>query len=207
MPGPTPGTDGATARAINLVAGDLPGFLSGASYENGEQGADLLAHCAGAPSPADAHVVEVTSPTFTAAVGPAQEQISSEVVMMRTAAEADAEAEALRRPAVVGCLGTELGDELQSALPPGARLGPVAVSRFRPAGTTLAAVGLHLQLPVTATASGATARVVVSDDLVEFTWGRAVVSLNARTTGSASLRAQESRLTGLLAGRARRVHQ
>lgn len=205
---PDVASDRAAASAINLVAGDLPGFLAGGANDaTGRPAAAKLAHCAGAPSPAQVNVVEVSSPTFTAAAGPAQEQFSSEVSMMRTAADAGAEIAALRRPSVLGCLRTELTASLQPFLPAGATLGAVSASRFSPEGTNLPAVGLHLELPVTATASGASAHVVVTADLIEFNVGRAVVSLDARTTGPASLATDESRLTGLLARRALRVRQ
>lgn len=210
--GPNPAassaSDRASARAINLVAADLPGFLAaGDHYPTGGPGPAKLAHCAGAPSPAEVDVVEVSSPTFTSAVGQAQEQFSSEVTMVRTATEAGAELTALRRPEVIGCLRTELAAQLQPSLPPGAELGPISVSRFSPSGTGLPAVGLRLSLPVTATASGTSARVVVTADLVEFQAGRAVVSLDARTTGAGAPDAEESRLTGLLAERAKRVRR
>jgi hypothetical protein len=139
-------------------------------------------------------------------VGQGQEQFSSEVTMVRTAAEAEADLAALRRPAVLGCLRTELAAQLTPSLPPGAALGPISVSRFSPTGAA-SAIGLHLSLPVTATAEGASARVVVTADLIEFTTGRAVVSIDARTTGSASLAPEESRLTGVLAGRAGRARR
>lgn len=201
-------SDRASAGAINLVASDLPGFLAADNHDpTGGPAAAKLAHCAGAPSPAEVDVVEVSSPTFTAAVGQAQEQFSSEVTMVRTAAEAGADVATLRRPAVIGCLRSELTAQLQPSLPAGAELGPVSVSRFSPSGTSVPAVGLRLSLPVTATESGASARVVVTADLVEFNVGRAVVSLDVSSTGSVSPSAEESRLTGLLGERAKRVRQ
>ena len=206
--GPSPvaraASDRASAGAINLVVGDLPGFLAHDHDAADGSPPAKLARCAGAPTPAEVNVVEVSSPTFTAAVGQSQEQFSSEVTMVRTAPEAEAEVAALRRPAVIGCLTTELTDQLRTALPPGATLGPISVSRFSPPGSA-SAVGLHLSLPVTATASGASARVVVTADRVEFASGRAVVSLDARTTGSTSLAPEETRLSELLAARARRI--
>ena len=207
--GPSAAADQATARAINLTTGDLPaGFLAGAPSDPPAGPAPAkLAHCAGAPSPDQVDVVSLASPTFTAAVGPAQEQFSSEVTMVRSSGEAEAEIAALDRPSATTCLRTELGDQLRSALPAGSSLGTIGVTRFSPGGEPAQAIGVHLRIPVSATTSGATAQVVVTADLVELAVGRAVISLYARTTGSNSLAAEESHLDSVLSARARRTHQ
>jgi hypothetical protein len=202
-------SDQATARAINLAAGDLPpGFLIGPAPElDGGPVAVKLAHCAGAPAPAQVDVVDVSSPTFTAAVGQAQEQLSSEVTMVRTEADGGADLAALRSPRLASCLSTELAPALRAQLPIGSSLGSLTVSHFTPPGDVSGALGLRLRIPVTAVADGASAQVEVTDDLISFLVGRAEITLTARTTGNADQAAPEGRLARLLEQRARGAHQ
>jgi len=201
------GADRRIAESINLTPADLPGFQAGASTAGTSAAGRSLAHCAGAPDPASVDVVDLASPIFTVSEGNGQEQFSSDVAMVHTPPEAAADLRALGGSRIDGCLRSVIVPALSGALPAGASLGAPTVTRLRPVWAPAGSVMLHIVLPVSATASGATAGLSLEIDLLAFSVGRAQVALDGLTIGNADPSTQEARLTNVLYRRVRSVRQ
>ncbi|HET9692071.1 MAG TPA: hypothetical protein VFP61_13045 [Acidimicrobiales bacterium] len=194
-PAPDPTADRATAASINLAAADLPGYTPTPSSNDGSDPiAAKLAQCAGAPDPSAIDVVDVSSPDFDNDTG----EVSSDVTMVKTAADGAADLAAITSDKLGPCFQTVGLPALQATLPSGSTLSGLRVT---PQAPPLGAQSFAFQVGLSVSVPGQAATTVV-DDTEGFLVGRAEVSLDVFATGAQPDRALEARLLALLRSRA-----
>ena len=114
---PTPAKATAAANAINLTDSDGPTGFDGAPYEADATSAKAdkqLATCVGASDPTVGRVVDVKSTDFTAGTEPNQQEIYSDVTVLKTEGQAHKDLEAFRGSKTSQCIG-QLVKDLVSA--------------------------------------------------------------------------------------------
>jgi hypothetical protein len=131
------------ARAVNLRAGDVPGFKVSSEEHEHETAAEKrlerkMLHCAGGVGFNDG-LLEAGSKDFERETNAFSQSVTSGVTVMRTPALAAKELAAIRGERVRACLSHYLVLLLESQQHPrGSTIGPVSVSQGAPAapGTT-----------------------------------------------------------------------
>ncbi len=189
-------SDRAAAGAINLTEADMAGWTSPPADDTPDPVAAQLARCAGAPDPSQVKVVDVSSPTFDLN----NSQVSSNVTTVRTVADGRADLAAFQSPQLPGCVQKVVEPALQKSMPSGATISRLDVSRLpAPAGIP---DSFAFRAVVAVNVPG-TGTVNVTSDMVGALVGRAEMGLTDTATGTTPDAALESRLIGLLVGRAR----
>ena len=170
----------AFARAVNLRAGDLPGFKAGAVSKTTASERKMsaqLASCSGGVNPSRA-LIERDSPDLTAASGIVQADVSSEVEVLPSAALVAKDLAAVKSARGKACLERALNKEFAAMKVKGVKFGRVTVTT-----TQLPAVGASgsfaLRFTISATIRGA--KIPYYADFLGFTLGPAeVTSVRAR---------------------------
>lgn len=168
----------AFARAVNLRAGDLPGFKAGAVSKTTASERKMsaqLASCSGGVNPSRA-LIERDSPDLTAASGIVQADVSSEVEVLPSAALVAKDLAAVKSARGKACLERALNKEFAAMKVKGVKFGRVTVTT-----TQLPAVGASgsfaLRFTISATIRGA--KIPYYADFLGFTLGPAEVTLSA----------------------------
>lgn len=128
----------AFARAVNLTAGDVPGFSASrhAPAPRRKRAEGELFRCAGAHgAPGSGRVADLasaSSPSFELRRGIIDVGVSSEVGVARSPALASAELAALHSSRVRACFQRYLDSVLSAGRPRGAQVGAVAIESGNP---------------------------------------------------------------------------
>jgi hypothetical protein len=189
----------ALAGAINLQAGDMPGYTVTPFQETvaDQQGAIGYSTCAGTTPPSQL-VVNVHSFDFDRGTGLQVEQLSSRVAVLPSASLVARDFAAVTSPKGESCFVSEL----TTALGAGSRSlqfgKPVLTKLSPPARGTDGAFGYRLMVP----ASGGGQRLMLYSDLLGFASGTAQVQLESTRIGQPPDTATEQRLYALLVSRA-----
>jgi hypothetical protein len=199
---PTKAEARAVARAVNLVAADLPGFTGSRAHSTpaARRFAAMLTRCAGGTLPGEA-LVNLDSPDFArmSAGSFVQQDVSSNVTVVRSPRLAAQDLAAVRSTRGKGCLAKAVGQLLRGIAAPGVRFGRIVVSSAsQPAPGASGSYALRVK--VTADASGV--RIPFYIDGRGFTLGRAEVALTALGILQPFPAADEQRLFSLLLERA-----
>lgn len=189
--------DKATANAINLTQADLSGWTSSAADQsnNNPLGAQL-AKCAGAPDPATIDVVDVSSPNFDQG----NAEINSDVTMVKTPADAQADLQAFQSDKMSSCLQSVAGPFIQQSLPSGSTVGTITFNRLTAPAGIPDSFAFQAVIPVTVPGQGST---TITSDMVGVLVGRAEIELDNTTTSGTPDQSIESRLIGVLYNRAK----
>lgn len=198
---PTKARAKAFATAVNLRAGDLPGFKVGRpttpSASDNATG-DQLARCAGGVVSAKS-VYDVGSPEFTLTSGIVQQEVSSEVDVLPSAALVARDLHAVKSARGKKCLATAIGKLLAATKVNGAKFGHVSVE-----SSALPAAGADgsfaLRILDSATISGL--KIPIYFDFFGVAIGPAEVSLTAFGFGRAVPSSDELGLVSVLLRRA-----
>jgi hypothetical protein len=195
----------AYARVVNLRAGDVPGMaVTGPGKSEGtreRRSSDALARCAGIVSRGQ-QLVDISSPTFTGGRALEQEQISSGVSVLSSAAAAAREFAAIRSARGRACITSFAERELSSesrGLLHYVRL--VAAPLRAPLAGIDASFGLRLTVVLAARRGGH--RFYLYLDSLGFRDGPAEIGLNLSGFSHPVSSATERRLLSMLYARAR----
>lgn len=188
--------DLALARSLNLLGSDLPGWTSSpAQAGNAEQGLTAqIARCAGAGEPAQADSAESASPDFDKG----HQEISSNVTVARTSADASTFLDAMRGSRLAPCARQVLSSYARSQLPSGAQVSNLDVT---PTAEPSSPESFADRVTAQVTLSGAGSLKLV-DDLFGFVAGRVEVELDVTAAGGIPDAALEHRLLSVLLQRA-----
>ena len=196
----SPGIDRATAKAINLIATDLPGWkqLPNTSNPSDQAMASRLATCAGAKNPSLVDVVDVESPNFDQG----QTEVSSDVTMVRTHADGIVDLQALQSSKLDSCVQQIAVPALKTELPTGATLSDLQINPIHPTGLPQDSFALRLDATVAIPREGS---VSVSSEEIGFLSGRAEIELQtSQVQGGGPSQTLEPRLLSVLVTRAQR---
>lgn len=198
-----PVADRATAQKINLTGAELPGWQESPNPTEAANAAfsTKMSACLGGPPEDKIDVVDVSSPTFNKG----QTQISSDVTMVRSHAEALADDNSVKSPKLRACAQKVAKPALAAALPSGTTVQKLAASTFKPPEHVPTAVGLNFTITISATdQSGVTVSVPISIEEIGFVVGRAEVTLSIIQPSHALSTSADSQLVNLLYSRASR---
>jgi hypothetical protein len=167
----------AFAHAVNLTAGDVPGFSISSQHERHSAQEKQLEHqmlrCAGNLS-VGRGLVEVSSPDYALKRGILDLGVSSEVGVAQTSAAAASELASIRSAHIRGCFSHYLDMLFKSKQFNGAVVSPVSIaSGTPPAPGTTGGFGWR----VTATFTVQRIRVPLYLDILGFVYGPARVTL------------------------------
>jgi hypothetical protein len=120
--------DKAKATTLVLTSTDLPGWTAKPAQNDPADKAfdDQLAACVGRPSPSTYTTARAASSSFS--MGPAE--VSSDVDIVRTVEDFNAEVAAVRGPKYAPCVRNGLTKLLQQQLPPGTTVQSATVARL-----------------------------------------------------------------------------
>ena len=190
--------DRATARAINLRPGDLPGWSAAANTTSNSDRAmsAQMAKCAGGGDPALVDVVDETSPNFDQG----EAEVSSDVTMVRTKADGQNDLRALQSPKLQSCIQQVAVPYLKTQLPAGATIDQISFTRLAAPPGIPDSFGFRLGVEVTAPGQPP---VSVTSDQLGVLVGRAEIELDDTVNGGTPDRPLEQHLISLLYDRAR----
>jgi hypothetical protein len=195
----------AYARAVNLRSGDVPGMaMTGPGKSEGtreRRSAGSLARCAGVVSQGQ-QLVDISSPSFTRGKALEQEQISSGVSVLSSAADAAREFAAIRSARGRACITRFAERELSRESSGLLHYRGIVVTRLT---APLAGIGASFGLRLTATLSSprTTHRFHLYLDFLGLRDGPAEISLNVSGFSRPVSVATERRLLSTLNARAR----
>jgi len=172
----------AYARAVNIRAGDVPGFTA-ASERDREHESPSEKHferrflaCAGLPGHGSGRSTEAGSPTFERKRGIVSASVSSSVSIAGSPLLASTEARAFAGRRLRACLARAFDGLMRAERPRGAQVGPVSVKYGSPpAPGASGSFGLRLTADVTVRSIP----IPFYFDLLGFAYGRAEVTLFA----------------------------
>jgi hypothetical protein len=120
--------DKAKATTLVLTSTDLPGWTAKPAQNDPADKAfdDQLAACVGRPSPSTYTTARAASSSFS--MGPAE--VSSDVDIVRTVEDFNADVAAVRGPKYAPCVRNGLTKLLQQQLPPGTTVQSATVARL-----------------------------------------------------------------------------
>ena len=199
--------DRTIAQAINLAASDLPGWQESPNPPNSTAGSFVvqLAKCTGNPAiTTNDDVMDVTSADFSK--GPIQ--LSSDVTMVHSHADALSDKHVLTDPKILGCVDSVSKREFSGQLPPGERVSYIKSSIFTPSQVISGSFGLRSNITLVVKENGITRTISFVANQIDFLVGRAEVSLQEFETGkavpvtaeAALLQTLDSRAVSLTAG-------
>lgn len=199
---PTKARAQAFARAVNLTAADLPGFKGSPSSKSRaeQQFGAMLSRCAGGVDPSR-EVVDVDSPDFSmeAAQGLEEQDVNSNVSVLRSAALAAKDLKAVKSARGRSCLTKATNKLLTSMKTKGVTYGKTTLTKLkRSAPGSDGSFAFHFK--VTANANGL--RLPFYIDTIGFTLGPAEIGLTTLGIAEPFPATVEQRLLTLLAGRA-----
>jgi hypothetical protein len=177
-PPPSKAQAKAFAQAVNLRTGDIPGFKKGSvgktTAADRKMGAEVAA-CAGGVDPNRA-VVDLESADFTSASGIIEQDISSEVEVLPSAALVAKDLASVKSSKGRGCVARALDKEFAAMKIPGVTFGKVSSELAIPQANG-ASGSFALRLTTTATAHGE--KIPYYADFLGFSLGQAEVTLSA----------------------------
>jgi len=199
----------ATARAINLRAGDLPTLNARPiSIQQSRREAAAVASCSGASSPSDAFAVAI-SPEFASKFGQGGLVIGSAVAIEPTAAIVARDLAIARGQRAVSCAVKFALDALRASLPAGDTATAAAMRIPSIVSGTNGSVALRLTITIrstvgsTGSVSKPATKTAVFVDEFSFGYGQARVSLAVESVLTPPPSSLEPRLEMLLLARAR----
>ncbi len=165
------------AHAVNLRTGDLPAFKTGAVSKTtpaDKKTGAAIARCSGGVDPNRA-VIDADSPDFTVVTGIVQQDVSSEVEILPTAALVAKDLNAAKSARGRGCIERDLNKEFAAMKIKGVKFG-----RFSVATMPLPAVGASgsFAYRFTVLATIHAEKIPYYADILGFTYGRAEVTLS-----------------------------
>jgi hypothetical protein len=175
---PTKAEATAYAKAVNLRTGDIPGFKTGSVSKTtaaDKRTGAAVARCAGGVDPNRA-IVDSDSPDFTSSSGVVQQDISSEVEVLPSAALADKDLAAVKSSRGRACLKATVQKQFSAMKISGVKFGHVSLQ-----STKLPAEGASgsfaLRFTVAATIRGQ--KIPYYSDFLGFTFRQSEVTLSA----------------------------
>ena len=198
---PTKAAAAAAAAAINLTAAEVgAGYTSAPSKKNPADDKDnaALAACIGSTPPSSA-VVDVPSPDFTIGSGLQMRQVSSDVTVVPTNAQARSDLAAYHAAKATACLKTFIAKLLAGAAGPSVTFGPPLVTTVEtPAPGADGSFGYDVKLTAKATGITLSFDVLLQAVLVK----RSEVALTLLSIGQPFPVPERTRLLQALAAKA-----
>lgn len=190
------------AEASVLVAADLPGYAStpasDAEDPDEEKAEEQLEKCVGVQSPD--YLGEATSDDFSKGEPPAAVEVSSEVQVVATQAEGEADLKAFLSDKALSCFEDFVGTALADVEEQGLTIGEAKVSRTTVTKPAQASDAFGLRFTTSFSVAGQSFPVVI--DIVGALVGRAELSVVSFSTGEELAASEQSRLLGVMAERA-----
>ncbi|HEX3874943.1 MAG TPA: hypothetical protein VHW26_12400 [Solirubrobacteraceae bacterium] len=191
----------AYAKAVNLKTGDIPGFKTGSvsktTAADKKEGA-ASARCAGGVDPNRA-VLDVNSPDFTGKSGIVEQDISSEVEVLPSAALVAKDLAAVKTSRGKKCVERSLQKEFAAMKIAGVKFGKVSLqSTSLPAEGASGSFAIRLTIPATIHGE----KIPYYADFLAFTLGQSEVTLSALGFGAPVSGSDEQGLFSLLLRRA-----
>jgi hypothetical protein len=198
---PTKAAASAFAGAVNLHAGDVPGFKTGkvakTTAADRRMGA-AIAKCAGGVDPNRA-VVDADSPDFTSSSGIVQQDISSDVEILPSAALAAKDIASVKTSHGKACIERGFEQGFKAMKLPGVTFGRESVASM-PLQANGADASFALRFTIIATIKGV--KIPYYSDFLGFTLGPAEVTLSALGFATPVSNTDELELFSLLLRRA-----
>jgi hypothetical protein len=177
-PSPTKAAAKSFATAVNLHAGDVPGFKAGTVSKTtaaDRKTAAAVAKCAGGVNPSRA-VIDSSSRDFNGTAGLVRQQISSEVEVLPSSALVARDLAAAKSTRGKACVERALDKQFAALKVPGAKFGKISVeSQPLQANGATGSFAYRFTLPVTVHGQ----RIHFYADNLGFTLGKAEVTLSA----------------------------
>jgi hypothetical protein len=190
------------AEASLLKAADMPGYEATPPDETEdpeeEKAEAELEKCVGSESPD--YLADEASDDFSKGEPPAGVEVSSEVQVVKTFAEGEADLKAFLSDKALGCLETFFGKALDGELPAGVTVGKPTVERFdiaKPAEAS-EAFGLRIQSTLSGQGMSLDFSIALAGALV----GRAELSVISTGFGQEFPVAEQARLLAVMSTRA-----
>ncbi len=195
------------ATASLLTSADLPGYKATPSDNTPDPDEDKaeaeLEKCVGVESPD--YLADESSDDFNKGEFPTSVEVSSEVQVVKTAAEGKADLQAFLSTKALGCFETFVGTALKAAEGSGVTVTKTDVERFDVAKPAEASDAFGLR--VTGGLKGGGKTFTLSIEIVGALVGRAELSVLAFGLGDALAVSEQNRLIAVMATRAAKAQQ
>lgn len=203
---PTTTTGNKAATSINLTKTDLPSAWTSQAADNSDNTPDStdkkIATCLGLPTTDTKDVVDVNSDDFSKGQPPQSTQVSSEVEVVASLAQASRLQNAFTGDKIQGCLKSVFAEDAkgEAGNTPGVTFGtPTVTKKTVPSGVDS---GFAFQIGIPVTASGAS--INVNTSIIGFFVKHTEVTLQTLVIGTPATDYDENALVAKLVDRAKK---